>query len=238
MTDKKYSSHYSGSLDTSGSRLVHGLDDDVDSDSNWLISLSDILSLLLVFFIMFLVMTKGSGAGEKADPVRDREQTLPAAAEKDMVEPFPINAWDEIATRVSSLDFSDNVSVLETKRELIVTIREKVTFSPGEAEILHGFEPVLDSIAEVITKHRNLNVEIIGHTDNVPIRTSRYQSNWELSISRAASVLRYFIQNHSIDSSRLSIRGNADLKPTAPNDTPEHRAQNRRVEIKLRRPEA
>jgi chemotaxis protein MotB len=70
------------------------------------------------------------------------------------------------------------------------------------------------------------------------IRTSLYPSNWELSAARAMSVLKYFMNNHGINPSRLSIKGYADQQPMAPNDTPENRAQNRRVEIRLREKEA
>ena len=219
-------------------RLMAGFDETVDSDSNWLISLSDLLSLLLVFFIMFVVMTKGSGANEKTRAADGHSHVPPIAdfAQKAAVPGDIIR--DEIKSGMNDLDLGDDVSILGRSREIIVTIKEKVTFSPGEADMLGSFEPVLDSIAEVIHKYPYFHAEIIGHTDNVPIHTSRYSSNWELSVARASSVLKYLINRHNIDSSRLSIKGNADQKPIARNDTPAHRAQNRRVEIRLKRVEA
>ncbi len=219
-------------------RLMNGLDETVDSDSNWLISLSDLLSLLLVFFIMFVVMTKGSGANEKTRSVEGKSHVPPVVEleRKALVNGETIR--DEIKSGMSALDLGDDVSILGTNREIIITIKEKVTFRPAESDILRSFEPVLDNIAEVIHKYPYYHAEIIGHTDNVPINTSRYPSNWELSVARAASVLKYLVDNRYIDSSRLSIKGIADQEPIAPNDTPTNRAKNRRVEIRLKRVEA
>jgi len=139
---------------------------------------------------------------------------------------------------MNNLYLGDDISIHVSNKEIIITIKEKVTFSPGEADILDSFKPVLDNIAEIIHKYPYFHAEIIGHTDNVPINTFRYPSNLELSVARATSVMKYFINDHYINSSRLSIKGDADKEPIAPNDTPVNRALNRRVEIRLKRVEA
>jgi chemotaxis protein MotB len=113
-------------------------------------------------------------------------------------------------------------------------MKEKVTFNPAEAEIIQSSGPILSNIAEIIKEHPSFLVEIEGHTDNIPIKTSHYPSNWELSVARATNVLKFFIDNHSIDPSRFSVKGSADQKPVASNDSPENRAKNRRVEIRLK----
>jgi chemotaxis protein MotB len=219
-------------------RIMNGFDENVDSDSNWLISLSDLLSLLLVFFIMFVVMTKGSGANEKTRPAEGQSH-VPLIAGFDLKAAAPGETIrDEMKSWMDDLDLGDDVSILGTNREIVITIREKVTFMPGEADMLNSVGPVLDNVAAIIHKYPYFHAEIIGHTDNIPINTSRYPSNWELSVARATSVLKYLITNCSIDSSRLSIKGSADQEPIAPNDTPADRAQNRRVEIRLKRVEA
>jgi chemotaxis protein MotB len=128
----------------------------------------------------------------------------------------------------------EEISVIATSSEIIISMKEKITFRPGEADILENSRPILDKIAGTIQKYPNFLVEINGHTDDTPIKTTLFPSNWELSVSRATSVLKYFIHSHSINPSRLSIKGNADQKPIAPNDTPENRARNRRVEIRLK----
>ena len=144
---------------------------------------------------------------------------------------------DEIAERVSSLDLGEQVDVLAKGREVVVIMKEKISFMPAEADVLEESHPLLDRIAEIINSHPEFLVEISGHTDNVPIKTPLYPSNWELSVARSANVLKYFIHTHLIDPSRLSIKGNADQKPLTSNDTPENRARNRRVEIKFTKPE-
>jgi chemotaxis protein MotB len=219
-------------------RLMDGFNETVDSDSNWLISLSDLLSLLLVFFIMFFVMTKGHGANEKTRSAEGQSHVPPLAEFDRKAALTGETIRDEIKSGINDLDLGDDVSILGTNREIIITIKENVTFRPGEADMLDSAGPVLDNIADIIHKYPYYQAEIIGHTDNVPINTSRYPSNWELSVARATSVLKYLINNRSIDSSRLSIKGNADQEPVAPNDTPANRAQNRRVEIRLKRVEA
>jgi len=218
-------------------RLMAEFNETTDSDSNWLISLSDLLSLLLVFFIMFVVMTKGHGANEKTRAAEGQSHE-PPAAELDRKEAVPGETIrDEIKSGMNNLYLGDDISIHVSNKEIIITIKEKVTFSPGEADILDSFKPVLDNIAEIIHKYPYFHAEIIGHTDNVPINTFRYPSNLELSVARATSVMKYFINDHYINSSRLSIKGDADKEPIAPNDTPVNRALNRRVEIRLKRVE-
>jgi chemotaxis protein MotB len=199
-----------------------------DLDSNWLITLSDVLSLLLVFFVVFTFMAKTKATSAK-EPVGKAAETAAAEApisQKTMVA--------EMSETIKKLEMENDVSVHAVDKEIIITLKEKVTFMPGEAEALKSSEPILDDIARIIRQHPTFQVDIEGHTDNVPIMTQRYPSNWELSVARATSVLKYFINRHGIDSSRLSIKGNAEQKPLVDNDTPDNRAKNRRVEIRLK----
>jgi chemotaxis protein MotB len=218
-------------------RLIEKSKSSVDSDSNWLITLSDLLSLLLVFFMMFFIMTKnsmrsGSAQAGSAIAVVQPDIGMPreAATVREKIK-------NEVLSDIRNLSLENDVSVQDVNKEVTITMKEKATFMPAEAEILKGSESILDNIASIIKKHPSFIVEIEGHTDNVPIKTHLYPSNWELSVARATSVLKYFINKHGIDPSRLSIKGNADQKAIVPNDTPENRAQNRRVEIRLKEKE-
>ncbi len=219
-------------------RILHESGSNIDNDSNWMITLSDVMSLLLIFFIMFFIMTERDVKSEEV-----KENTVPEIIvqgpgilpEADAVEQ---QIHDELSFDLQNLDMGDQISVLASNREVMITMKEKVAFMPGETDVLEGSQPVLETIAGVIRKYSDFRVEIDGHTDNVPIMTARYPSNWELSVARAASVLKYFITSQGIDPSRLSVRGNAHHKPVAPNDTPENRARNRRVEIRLKKIEA
>ena len=221
-----------------GRMLVEKSRSSIDSDSNWLITLSDVLSLLLIFFVMFFVISKTvekplkkeiEQPSNPASSVAGLQVTDGTVAEK---------IEDEMNAEIKKLDLEDDVSVRTVDKEVIITMEEKVTFKPGQADILGSLTPMLEDIAHVIQRHPLFLVDIEGHTDDVPIRTSLYPSNWELSVARAMSVLKYFINNHGINPSRLSIKGYADQKPMVSNDTPENRAQNRRVEIRLREKEA
>ncbi len=115
---------------------------------------------------------------------------------------------------------------------VLIRIREKGSFGSGQAELKNAFKPILKLIADVLNQRDGLFI-ITGHTDDVPIETRQFRSNWDLSASRAATVVHYFIQEGDIDPERLEIRAMSDNEPIVPNDSWENRAQNRRVEISV-----
>jgi chemotaxis protein MotB len=219
-------------------RLAEKSKTSIDIDSNWLITLSDVLSLLLVFFVMYMVMAKTTVKPANSE-MNQNPNVLLSDADVQMTASLSRNKiLDEMSSEIKNLDLENDVSVHAVDKEIIITLKEKVTFSPGEAETLISSQPILDNIAQIIQRNPSFLVEIEGHTDNVPIKTLLYPSNWELSVARATSVLKYFISHHGISPSRLTIKGNADQKPVAMNDTPENRARNRRVEIRLKEKES
>jgi len=107
---------------------------------------------------------------------------------------------------------------------------EHMLFGLGSADIAPEALPLLQKVGAIISKTAYL-IRIEGHTDNLPIHTERYPSNWELSTARAVNVLRYFIKNHNIDPKRLAAEGFSEFHPVAANDTAQNREKNRRVEI-------
>jgi chemotaxis protein MotB len=115
---------------------------------------------------------------------------------------------------------------------VLIRIREKGSFGSGQAELKKAFKPILKLIAEVLNQRDGLFI-VTGHTDDIPIETRQFRSNWDLSASRAATVVHYFIQEGDIDPERLEIRAMSDNEPIVPNDSWENRAQNRRVEISV-----
>ena len=118
---------------------------------------------------------------------------------------------------------------------LAMRLNDSTLFDLGAAELSAGALKLLDKIGEIIARTQ-YHVRIEGHTDDLPIRTARYPSNWELSTARAVNVLRY-LQNHSrIAPERLSAVGFAEHRPLFPNDSPAHRGRNRRVEIVFLQP--
>jgi chemotaxis protein MotB len=115
---------------------------------------------------------------------------------------------------------------------VLIRIREKGSFGSGQADLKPEFTPILKQIANVL-KQRDGQFIIAGHTDDIPIHTSQFRSNWELSATRAASVVHFFIEFGGIDPERMEIRAHSDNQPLVPNDSWENRAKNRRVEISV-----
>lgn len=121
----------------------------------------------------------------------------------------------------------------EDERGIVISFQANILFDPGEAEIKPISYPTLDIVANVLTAVKN-DILVMGHTDNVPIRTKRYRSNWELSMYRALNVQRYFM-GKGVAPERFGVGGYGDTLPQLPNDSREGREKNRRVEIILRR---
>ncbi len=116
------------------------------------------------------------------------------------------------------------------KRGLVIRISEHVFFNSGEATIRPEMIPILNILAHALEKIPN-HIRIEGHTDNVPIHTLRFPSNWELSTARATTIIRYLIDHFHYSPERLSATGYAEYYPVESNHTPEGRLQNRRVDF-------
>ena len=113
---------------------------------------------------------------------------------------------------------------------IVIRIREKGSFPSGDARLNPGFIPILGKIHDVLLETDG-RIAVAGHTDNVPINTARYRSNWELSTSRATSVVHELLAPEQMDAERFVLEGYADTRPLVPNDSAANRAKNRRVEI-------
>ncbi|MDH3747797.1 MAG: OmpA family protein [Gammaproteobacteria bacterium] len=116
--------------------------------------------------------------------------------------------------------------------KVLIHIMENASFDSALADIRVEFSPVLSKISRLIDNSSG-DVSISGHTDNRPISTDRFRSNWDLSTSRAVSVAHALLSESAIDPARVEVTGHADTQPRASNDTPEGRAKNRRVDISI-----
>jgi chemotaxis protein MotB len=125
------------------------------------------------------------------------------------------------------------VDVESEGRTITVRIREQGSFPSGSADLNTAFLPVMQRIREALSEIPG-TVSIEGHTDNVPTRGGRYESNWALSSSRALSVTHELLRGGVLEDERMMVVGFADTQPFTFNDTPEGRAMNRRVEIVIR----
>ncbi len=122
------------------------------------------------------------------------------------------------------------VALTITRRGLIVSLKEAGFFDSGQAHIKPSAYEMINTIAEVMTQYNN-PLRLEGHTDNIPISTSQFPSNWELSTARAVNGLKYLVKNFDVDPDRISAAGYAEFRPIADNSTPEGRAKNRRVDL-------
>jgi len=139
-------------------------------------------------------------------------------------------ARQEIQQYVQEKNLQEQVNMEMTQRGLVVRFTGQILFELGEAEIKNEGRDVLDKVATVLKQMPN-NVMIEGHTDNLPIDTEEFPSNWELSTARATEVIKYFIENPGISPERLSAAGYSKYRPIKPNTSPENRALNRRIEV-------
>jgi chemotaxis protein MotB len=115
--------------------------------------------------------------------------------------------------------------------KLILNINEKICFDSGSAELKKDVKPALDKITGILSDYPENRIIVEGNTDNVPIHTSRFRDNWELSTERALSVLNYILGNKKLNPVRFSVTGYGEYNPIVPNDTPANRLLNRRVDI-------
>ena len=122
------------------------------------------------------------------------------------------------------------VSLTITRRGLIVSLKEAGFFDSGQAQIKSSAYELINTIAEAMSQYNN-PLRLEGHTDNVPISSAQFPSNWELSTARAVNGLKYLIKNFDVDPNKISATGYAEFRPLSENDTPEGRAKNRRVDL-------
>lgn len=128
-------------------------------------------------------------------------------------------------------EIEEGLIVVESQfNRIVIRIREKGSFPSGDARLNPGFIPILGKIHDVLLETDG-RIAVAGHTDNVPINTARYRSNWELSTSRATSVVHELLAPEQMDAERFVLEGYADTRPLVPNDSAANRAKNRRVEI-------
>lgn len=142
--------------------------------------------------------------------IKEKADALSAALEK------------EIAAEMIEVEAKDE--------SIIIRIRDKGSFSAGSARLTDDFIEILEIIAEELSSTSG-SIIVAGHTDDIPINTARFRSNWALSSARSVAVAHELLLDTRLDKSRFSVQGFADARPLVDNETPENRAKNRRVEI-------
>ncbi|TFE01218.1 flagellar motor protein MotB [Jeotgalibacillus sp. R-1-5s-1] len=137
----------------------------------------------------------------------------------------------QIDSYIAGNGLDDQFATELTDEGLLLTIRDNVLFTSGSADVREEYRDIAREVASLLEFDPPRNVIISGHTDNVPISTAAFSSNWELSVMRAVNFMKLVIENPNLDPRWFSAKGFGEFQPIATNDTEEGRAQNRRVEV-------
>jgi chemotaxis protein MotB len=165
----------------------------------------------------------------------DLERTQRALAElqeRERQAQARLATFRQMIDRFRAMIASGRLRVRIVRGRMVVELPDNILFESGEAELKEVGEAALAEIVEVLKTIPGREFQVAGHTDNIPISSRRFPSNWELSTSRAVAVAKFMIER-GLEGGRLSAAGHAETAPVASNDTPEGRAQNRRIEIIL-----
>jgi chemotaxis protein MotB len=138
--------------------------------------------------------------------------------------------YEKVRVFLQEAGLEEDIALRMEERGIVMELPEKILFDTGRAEIKPEFLPTLDLLARLIAGLRN-QIIVEGHTDNIPIKTFLYPSNWELSVARSVSVARCLVERYDLEPDRFLVTGYGEYHPIASNDTPEGRARNRRVTL-------
>jgi len=215
------------------------------SAGGWEVIYSGFAMILLCFFIMlssfssieetkvmrfvksFTNAVSILSGGMKVD---DGSIILPSSADMVDSDSELAGIYEKLRALAEHPNLEHDLAVAFSSKGVVMRLSDHALFDVGVADISPKAIPLLKKVGAIIADSP-YEVRVEGHTDNLPIKTARYPSNWELSTARAVNVLRYFIETYGISNKRLSAEGFAEYHPIVPNDSIENRARNRRVEI-------
>lgn len=227
---------------------------DEPTGNEWLATFSDTMTLLLTFFILLysfstvdankfrqisaalqsvltgresssiLDLNLNNGNVPVVDDVKDKPPAPEDNGDKDSL------MYKTVKEFIEKNNLESIVSIKEDSRGIIIQLRDNILFESGIADIKDDSKSVLEKISSLIGSFNN-EIIIEGHTDNRPMSSSKFPSNWELSSARAISVLKYFVDIKKLEPTRFSAHGYGEYRPVAANDSAEHMAMNRRVNI-------
>ncbi|MGD1968928.1 MAG: flagellar motor protein MotB [Desulfobacterales bacterium] len=206
--------------------LQKRLSSSFSEDDTTLWSFVDLITLLLILFILFY----SHAITEKTSAEEDPQNSLPSS-EMQTQDASLEQLRSQVLQTVSTKDKRDFAVRWDQKR-LVLVLGEKIAFNVGDATLLPDFQPTLQQIAGFISSQKSYRVAVAGHTDDVPINTRQFPTNWELSAIRAVNVAKFLIR-HGVHPQRVSIEGYSAYRPLQPNSSAQNRQTNRRVEITL-----
>lgn len=170
----------------------------------------------------------------KGDIDRLQAEAQSLTAERDSLKKTheeAVTQYDAVVNQLSQEVNKGSLQIRQYKNMLTVDVAEKIFFDLGSATIKPSGQEVLKKVGEAMANYPDKVIRVVGHTDNVPLKGRI--TNWELSAMRATHVVRFLQDTCQIDPHRLVAAGRSEYQPVAPNDTPENRQKNRRIEITL-----
>jgi chemotaxis protein MotB len=178
-----------------------------------------------------------SGGMQDTTVTAESGEQLTVAEAAEQVEAANLRSNEELAEvigeAVAESQLSDQIDVTFTSQYVMLTMKGSILFNPGSATLNEDCKPVLDRVAMILERYAKGEIEINGHTDNVPMNSAQFPSNEELSEARALSVFYYLVETSSLNPSLLKHSGFGERMPIADNSTEAGRARNRRVEIRI-----
>ncbi|MBI3601264.1 MAG: OmpA family protein [Nitrospinae bacterium] len=224
-----------------------GGEHDSSGGLRWLLTYSDMITLLLVFFIIMFTISETNSkkfglflkSVSKGLNVKEEEvipAVIPAISEEDAATREEQDALRKLIKELK-LTFSKEIgygfiSIERGKRGITLRIENTTLFEKGNANIKTEAKDILKKVAEDLKVIPN-QIAIEGHTDSIPINTAEFPSNWELSTKRAVNVLRYLVEDEGFAPYRIAASGYGEYRPLVPNDPVLGAAPNRRVEITI-----
>ena len=203
---------------------------------SWMTSYSDVVTSLLAFFVLIVAISTVDQ--RKVEYIQEafKEEILKEEFEK------PFSTLEErIRAIIKERQLENDVFVEADPIGIEITFSSSILYKSGSANLMDGIKPFLRDVSRLIVnlKYTNILIEVEGHTDDLPIRTVQYPSNWELSASRATHVVRFFMQN-GIKKQSLKASGYADSRPKVPNivngrPNNANRSINRRMKLSIKR---
>ncbi len=210
----------------------------------WMTTFSDLMSLLLCFFVLIVSMSKvverdfwvaaGSLRGAfgvmTANPTIISLENTPLPRLKNIQRAIVDKSVSNMQDFIESKNLGESVKVVVEDKGVALTISAPVMFEHSRAEMNPASFPLLEEVFKIARGWPNV-IRVEGHTDNTRIVGGEYESNWDLSFARALSVVQFAINFSKIHPSRLAPVAYSEYKPVADNGTPEGRAENRRIEL-------
>jgi chemotaxis protein MotB len=219
----------------------------------WMATFADMMTFMMAFFVLLLSMAsfdqqkivealgslRGSlgvlDEGVKTDiSIKELLPSLEVIAVTKRDEQIE-KSFESIRIFVNQRQLESQIQVDLDAGEIILNIDSSILFQSGDAGIGPESSRFLENVVEILRQNLG-DVRVEGHTDNIPIQTTLYPSNWELSTARAVNILRHLVEEGTLDAQRFSAVGYGEIRQIASNETPEGRAKNRRVSIVLLNP--